>query len=169
MITPAYVVTMARYNAWQNRQLTTLLEPLPERELTKDRGAFFGSILRTVNHLLWGDMIWMSRIHPTYPAPGVSFSDSVDLCPTIADWGAQRFRCDGRIRLWAEGVGQLDLTGNLTWTSASNGQRIVEPLALCIVHMFNHQTHHRGQVHAMLTGAGIAAPISDLVDLPEDF
>lgn len=169
MITPTYVATMARYNAWQNRQLSALLEPMSEAELTKDRGAFFGSIQNTVNHLLWGDLIWMSRFNPADPAPGVGIEGSVDLCPTIADWSARRFRCDGRIRLWADRLGQLDLTGNLSWYSGSLGRHAVKPLALCITHFFNHQTHHRGQVHAMLTGAGFAAPVSDLFALPEDF
>jgi uncharacterized damage-inducible protein DinB len=98
----------------------------------------------------------------------VGIAESVDLCPTIADWSARRFRCDGRIRLWAEGLGQLDLTGDLTWYSGTLGRRVVMPLALCITHMFNHQTHHRGQVHAMLTGADLAAPVSDLFALPEE-
>ncbi len=58
MITPAYAKEMARYNAWQNRQLSNVVQTLDEASLTQDRGAFFGSILGTLNHLLWCDQLW---------------------------------------------------------------------------------------------------------------
>ena len=61
MIDPAYVVTMARYNAWQNAQLAETFDSMSLGALTENRGAFFGSILATASHLLWGDMMWMSR------------------------------------------------------------------------------------------------------------
>ncbi|MEQ9176308.1 MAG: DinB family protein, partial [Alphaproteobacteria bacterium] len=65
MITPEYCRMMARYNAWQNRQLTESLDAQPLEVLTEDRGAFFGSILGTLNHLLWGDRMWMARFDPS--------------------------------------------------------------------------------------------------------
>ena len=168
MITPEYALTMARYNAWQNKQLMEIVEAMDEKALTKDRGAFFGSIQATLNHLLWGDMIWLSRINPPYPKPEGSIADSAEMWPTAAAWSADRFRCDGRIRIWAEGLGQLDLTGDLSFYSGVLDRHVVAPLGRCVVHMFNHQTHHRGQVHAMLTAAGQPAPVSDLFLMPED-
>ena len=65
MIDPAYCRTMARYNAWQNAQLIPVLEAIGHDALLEDRGGFFGGILATANHLLWGDTIWMSRFDPS--------------------------------------------------------------------------------------------------------
>ena len=167
MIDRDYCVMMARYNAWQNRQLTDLLEALAATDLTRDRGAFFGSILGTINHLLWGDQIWMSRFDGG-AAPTAGIPESAGMLPTLGTWDAERFRMDGRIRRWAQALNNVDLQGDLTWYSGAMGREVTRPLALCVVHMFNHQTHHRGQVHAMLTAAGSSAPVSDLFFMPED-
>ena len=165
MIDRAYCETMARYNVWQNNQLEACLQVLPLEELTRERGAFFGSILATLNHLLWGDLIWMSRFDGgARPEGGIG--DSTDLCPTLGAWSAERFRTDGRITLWAEAVSCVDLQGDLTWFSGAAGREVSRPMALCVTHMFNHQTHHRGQIHAMITAAGGTAPVTDLFLMP---
>ncbi|MBJ6370745.1 DinB family protein [Sedimentitalea arenosa] len=167
MIDRAYCVLMARYNAWQNRQLFELLKPLHLAELTRDRGAFFGSILGTLNHLLWGDLLWMVRLDGgERPAGGIG--DSTTLHPTLGAWDAARFRADGRIMAWADRLNAVDLTGDLSWYSGALGRHVTKPIAQCIVHMFNHQTHHRGQVHAMMTAAGLKGAVSDLVFMSED-
>lgn len=167
MITPEFCRTMARYNAWQNTQLRTACAGLTEAELRADRGAFFGSILGTLNHLLWGDLIWMSRFDGGAPPEG-GIAESPGLCPTFAAWGAERFRMDGRIRHWAKGLHNLDLAGDLIWFSGAAGREVTRPVALCVTHMFNHQTHHRGQVHAMLTAAGQSPGDTDLFLMPEE-
>jgi uncharacterized damage-inducible protein DinB len=168
LIDPWYVRTMARYNAWQNAQLTPVLEAMPHEELVRDRGAFFGSILATANHLLWGDTIWMSRFDPGVEKPAAGIPESVDLHPTIGAWSAARFQMDGRIRTWAQRLRAIDLKGDLAWYSGALKRDMRQPVALCIAHMFNHQTHHRGQIHAMLTAAGVQAPVSDLAAMPEE-
>lgn len=168
MIDPAYVRTMARYNLWQNRQLTPILKAMSPDELTLDRGAFFGSILGTLNHLLWGDRLWMNRFDPKLPAPVGELSGSTNLHPNIAAWGLERFRTDGHIRLWADGLKAVDLAGDLSMYSRVLQANATKPMGACIVHFFNHQTHHRGQIHAMLTAAGQEAPVSDLFFMPED-
>ncbi len=167
MITRDYCRVMARYNLWQNKQLSDLLEGMAPAGLTRDRGAFFGSILGTLNHLLWGDLIWMSRFDGG-AGPDGGIADSSALCPTLGAWDAERFRTDGRIRLWAASLDNVDLQGDLTWYSGASGRRMTRPMALCVTHLFNHQTHHRGQVHAMMTAAGLAAPVTDLVFMPDD-
>jgi uncharacterized damage-inducible protein DinB len=167
MIDRDYCVMMARYNAWQNRQLEGFLDALEPKELTKNRKAFFGSILGTVNHLLWGDQMWMSRFDGG-PAPTLGIKDSPRLHATLGAWSAERFRTDGRIRLWADAVRNVDLQGDLTWHSGILGRDMRTPMAQAVTHFFNHQTHHRGQVHAMLTAAGSDAPVSDLLFMPED-
>jgi uncharacterized damage-inducible protein DinB len=159
---------MARYNAWQNKGLRGIVQAMPPVELDRDRGAFFGSILATLNHLLWADQMWMSRFEGT-PPPAAGIKDSVRLTPTAATWEAERFRTDGRISLWAEGLGALDLAGPLTWYSGILGRELTKPKAQCVAHFFNHQTHHRGQVHAMLTAAGQKPQDTDLIIMPEAF
>ncbi|QQA44975.1 damage-inducible protein DinB [Pelagovum pacificum] len=152
---------MARYNAWQNDSIRTTVAAMPDEELRRDRGAFFGSILGTLNHLLWADRRILARLQGA-SLPGGSPEGSADLTPNGAEWSTARFRADGRIRLWADSLTALDLTGTVTW-----GPGGTYPRALIVTHLFNHQTHHRGQVHAMLTAAGHATTATDLPLMPE--
>lgn len=168
MITPEYCQVMAQYGAWQNRQIFDALDGQPLKVLTEDRGAFFKSILGTLNHLYWGDQIWMSRFDPSVEAPKVSTPDSPDIFPTLGAWSAARFHLDGKIQHWANALRALDLTGELQWFYRGGQRDMTQPLAVCVTHMFNHQTHHRGQIHAMLTAAGFNAPVSDLALMPEE-
>ncbi len=174
MITGAYAREMSRYNQWQNSQLAEFLQALTPEELTRERGAFFGSILGTANHLLWGDWIWMSRFDKG-PGPecnihrkGGGIHESVYLCPGLASWLSLRKTVDARIADWANTLGDDLITGPFTWYSAAKEGDITLPYAQCIMHFFNHQTHHRGQLHKMLTETGSEAPVSDLVFLPQE-
>lgn len=167
MITPEYCLTMARYNAWQNRQTRAAMGRLTGAALCQERGAFFGSILGTANHLLWGDLIWMARFDGG-EAPEMSIPESADLHASVTTWATERFRTDGRILYWAERVEPHILTGELTWYSGAQGREVSQPMATCITHFFNHQTHHRGQIHAMLTAAGEQTGDTDLVFMPEE-
>lgn len=162
MIDPAYCQLMAYYNAHQNNGVRRVVEGMPMEELTQDRGAFFGSIFGTLNHLLWADQLWLSRFTDA-KAPG---PHSLAYMPTIAAWGAERFRTDGQITEWARHIQALDLTGDLTWQAVMDKTEYTEPKSVCVVHYFNHQTHHRGQVHAMLTAAGQTLPPTDIPTLP---
>lgn len=166
MITPDYALTMARYNAWQNKQLKAIFQAMDQAELWADRGAFFGSIMKTASHLVWGDWIWMSRFDGG-SKPDVPGAQSTDLFANREQWAIARDRMDARIVRWAEGLSSVDLGGSLTWHSGTVDADVSKPLALCVTHMFNHQTHHRGQIHAMLTAAGAKAPVSDLAFMPE--
>lgn len=162
MITPEYCFLMAQYNAHQNKGVRAVVEAMPMDELTKDRGAFFKSIFATLNHLLWADQLWLSRFAGT-KAPG---PHSLEYMPTIATWGAERFRTDGQITEWARAVKAIELTGDMTWKAVIDQKEYTEPKALCVAHYFNHQTHHRGQVHAMLTAAGQTLPPTDITAMP---
>lgn len=169
MIDPRYVRTMARYNSWQNAQLMPVLQAMPLEDLKRDRGGFFGGLLETANHLLWADMLWMSRFDPSVEAPEADLAGSPSIHPTASAWSAARFHLDGKIRFWADGLRALDLKQELTWFSSVANKTMTASLEMCIAHFFNHQTHHRGQLHAMLTAAGCKAPVSDLLLMPEDF
>ncbi|MDU8929197.1 DinB family protein [Alisedimentitalea sp. MJ-SS2] len=167
MIDSDYVKTMARYNDWQNRQMETSFAVLSEEALQADRGAFFGSIQGTLSHLLWGDWIWMSRFDGG-DGPEGGIPDSAGMILTFRDWAEARDRMDARILRWAEGVSTADLAGDLTWFSGAAGFEVSRPLAMCVTHMFNHQTHHRGQLHSMATATGAKDWVSDLFLMPEE-
>lgn len=166
MIGRDYCVAMARYNAWQNKQLIDVVQAMPHARMMQDEGAFFGSVLGTLNHLIWGDRIWMSRFDGGDPPEG-SIETSKRLYPSVSRWRDARLATDHRIVGWAESIDPATLAGALHWYSGATGQNVSRPLGVCITHMFNHQTHHRGQIHAMLTRIGGAAPVSDLVFMPE--
>jgi uncharacterized damage-inducible protein DinB len=167
VIDPHYIQTMARYNAWQNTQLTSALETAPAAVLNLNRRAFFGSIFATLNHILWGDRMWLNRFSDKFDKPDVGADKHTELTPTFGVWSAERFKTDGDIKAWAKSLKSIDLQGDLTWYSGMTKKELSKPLALCVTHMFNHQTHHRGQVHAMMTAAGLTAPVTDLVFMPE--
>ena len=174
MITGAFAQEMARYNQWQNSQLAEFLQALSPDELMQERGAFFGSIMGTANHLLWGDWIWMSRFdkgpgpESNIHRPGGGIHESVHLCPDLDSWLALRVAMDDRISDWADTLGDEVLLGPFTWYSAAKEADVTLPYAQCVMHFFNHQTHHRGQLHKMLTEAGSEAPVSDLCFMPKE-
>ena len=161
MIDAAYVQTMARYNRWQNNSLYAAAEAIGDAERRRDRGAFFGSIHATLNHLLWADMIWMSRWSDV-PAPAVGGKDSVRLCEDWADLVRERSGLDSVILDWAANLAPDALAGDLAWFSGMLQRAFTKPRWLLVTHFFNHQTHHRGQVHALLTAAGAKPEATDL-------
>ncbi len=167
MITPEYCRVMARYNAWQNNAIWQVVDAMAAADLDQDRGAFFGSIRATLNHVLWADQLWMSRFDGG-EGPTTSIKDSVNHTATISDWWAARFRTDGRIKSWAAELSALDLVGEMSWFSGAMGRDMIRPVGRCVAHFFNHQTHHRGQIHAMLTAAGQKPDDTDLFIMPED-
>ena len=166
MITAAYCQTMARYNAWQNNGLIDMVHEMDEGALRLDRGAFFGSIMKTLNHLLWGDQLWMS-LFDGGEGPSCAVVQHVDLTATPGDWTALRVATDTRIATWAAGLSEENLSGDLKWFSGAANRDMAASKAMCITHFFNHQTHHRGQIHAMLTAAGQKPQDTDLFFMPE--
>lgn len=168
MITVDHVRTMARYNAWQNRSIFAAAGGLDDAARRAERGAFFGSIHKTLCHLLWGDQIWLSRFAGTPPPAVPDIPRSVELCAEWAELATERQRCDAMIGAWAAALDPAWLVGDLTWYSGAAGREVSKGRALLVVHLFNHQTHHRGQVHAMLTAAGARPGPTDLPFMPDD-
>lgn len=167
MITPEYCVTMARYNRWQNRSLLQGAEALEPAARRKPRGAFWGSIAGTLSHLLWGDTMWMSRLDGG-PRPEGRLAESAEAHAVWEDLRRERQALDARIVGWAGRVTQVELEGDLFWHSGAAGRAVSRPMALCVAHFFNHQAHHRGQIHAMLTMAGVRTGDTDLVLMPDE-
>jgi uncharacterized damage-inducible protein DinB len=166
MIDRAYVQRMARYNRWQNENLYGVADRLPAEERRRARGAFFGSIENTLNHLLWADQIWMSRFAGT-PKPRGGIAESVSL---YSDWEtlkSARADFDRTIIDWADTVQPEWLAGDMTYFSGAIRCEVTAPRWMLVTHLFNHQTHHRGQVHCMLTQAGGKPSDTDLPFLKE--
>jgi len=161
MITADYVRTMADYNRWQNGNLYGAADRLTDAQRKEARGAFFGSIRATLNHLVWGDQIWMSRFAGT-PKPKGGIAESVALLDVWDDLKRERQAFDRVIVDWASTLDPRWLEGDLTWFSGAAGREVTKPKALLVAHMFNHQTHHRGQVHCMLTQCGVKPGATDL-------
>jgi uncharacterized damage-inducible protein DinB len=167
MITPDYLRRMARYNHWQNESLYKAADSLDETARKLDRGSFFGSIHATLSHILWADQLWMSRLAdwaaPTGP------SRATPLYPDWADLKQRRQTADAMFIAWADGLAQSDIDGDLEWYSGTMGRTMTSLRALCMMQVFNHQTHHRGQVHTMLTAAGANPEDTDLPFMPDAY
>ncbi|MBV2361184.1 DinB family protein [Thalassococcus sp. CAU 1522] len=172
MISPDYARMMARYNAWQNQWMFAAANGLSEEERRADRGAFFGSIHATLAHLFWGDTLWVARFDGgpgPDPLPDVALSQ-LDWA-TLYDWPtmmAERPKLDARLASWAWSTEQGDFEGDLSWYSKALQRDMTKPRAVCVMQLFNHQTHHRGQVHAMLTAFGVRTHDTDIPFMPDE-
>jgi uncharacterized damage-inducible protein DinB len=153
MITPHYVRGFSAYNAEMNRRVYAASGRLSDADRKLDRGAFFGSIHGTLNHLLWADQMWMSRF-ADWPKPSVPHKQSAQLHDNFGLMRPRREEIDAYIEAWAADLPDDWLAGQLTWFSGLAQRDVSAPRTATVIHMFNHQTHHRGQAHALLTAAG---------------
>jgi uncharacterized damage-inducible protein DinB len=155
---------MAVYNTAANLRLYEACATLDVDALERDRGAFFGSIHATLNHILLGDRIWLARLRgATVPSTGL---DTVLYAEFHALRTARR-EMDAEIEAFMAGLDPAFLERTLAYRNNA-GRDLRDPVAVLLTHLFNHQTHHRGQVHAMLTQAGHSGPVLDLHRVLED-
>ncbi len=151
---------MAAYNRWANRLVYDSAAALDEGDLDRATGAFFGSLMATLNHVLVADRIWMKRFTGEGDAP--SRLDTI-LHRGLPDLRAAREAEDGRIIAWIEGLDDAAFGGRFTYLTATDMRTVSQRLAPALAHFFNHQTHHRGQCHGMLTGFGQPSLGLDLI------
>jgi uncharacterized damage-inducible protein DinB len=161
MITPAYCRTMAEYNAEMNRRLYGAASRLSEAQRRADKGAFWHSIHGTLVHILWGDSQWMSRFD-NWERPQTPIKQSDHFLEDWPELCAARVTGDANISHWADKVDDAWLDKDLTWFSGAANREISAPKRLLVAHFFNHQTHHRGQAHALITAAGEKTEDTDL-------
>ena len=161
MIAPAYVRLMAQYNAEMNRRLYAAAARLGDADRKADRGAFWRSIHGTLTHILWGDTQWMSRFD-NWPKPDVPIKQSAAMIDDFATLQARRVKADADIIAWADRVDDAWLAEDLVWFSGAAQKEMRRQKAPLMVHFFNHQTHHRGQAHALLTACGQDTGDTDL-------
>lgn len=156
--------TLARYNQWMNTKVYSLCEPLTDIQRDHDAGAFFGSINGTLNHLLWGDRAWMNRLSDnTYEAHPINQR----LHNTFAEMRAAREALDSDIIQWTDNLDAATLAAPYTWTSGLDKRERTQPTWFLVTHMFNHQTHHRGQLTTLLSQIGIDYGSTDLPFMPD--
>ena len=151
---------LAGYHRWCNERLDRAAADLTGAELRADRGVFFGSMLGTLNHLLVADRIWLRRFTGAGDAP-----DRLDtiLFEDFAELQQARQAEDARISHWIDALTDHDLDSTISYRALTDPKEFSQRLGVALLHVFNHQTHHRGQAHAILTGFGRAAPGFDLV------
>lgn len=165
MTDPEQCQTFAAYNAWMNEKVYACAAQLSDDERKRDRGAFFRSIHSTLNHVLWGDRMWMGRFTGRQYEAG---KIGVDLYADFDHLRLARVEMDADITAWAMALRPGVLSGALTWYSGMLQRELTKPLWLCVSHFFNHQTHHRGQVTTLLKQAGIDPGVTDLIVAPLD-
>ena len=155
-----YFMMFAAYNRWANERLYQAVTDLTPEEFNTDKGAFFGSLSGTLNHVLLADQIWMRRFTGTGNAPtgldGIVHAEFADL------WNARREE-DERIFDWISSLTEQQLAGEITYTPITNPVTITQRLAPTLFHFFNHHTHHRGQAHMTLTALGKPSLALDLI------
>ena len=150
---------MARYNRWANRQIYDAVAQLSTDEFQAPRSGFFPSLAKTLNHILVGDRTWMGRF--TGEGSPHKRLDEIPY-PDFADLRAARALEDQRIvdfmnALPAQRIDEVMHYHNMA------GEPKSTPLGVTLTHFFNHQTHHRGQAHAMLSSTRVAPPMLDLI------
>ena len=152
----------AGYNAWCNERLYAAAATLTDADYRADRGAFFKSVHGTLNHLLVGDRIWMRRFTGAGDVP--PHLDAI-LYDDFEGLRAARRSEDTLISRYISRLSDGDLNSVLRYRTVVRPQTIEQPLAPALDHFFNHQTHHRGQAHALLSSiiGNEATPSFDLI------
>ncbi len=154
----AHFRMLARYNRLANDRLYEACARLGEVELKRARPAFFGSIHGTLNHILLGDRIWLTRFAgEEVPSTGL---DAI-LYEDFGALSAARREADARIEAFVGGLTEAFLAGTFRYVN-NEGTTFADPVAMLVGHLFNHQTHHRGQVTDMLMQTDVKPPVLDL-------
>jgi uncharacterized damage-inducible protein DinB len=156
----AHFQMLARYNAIANERLYATCAQLSDEEYYRERAGSFRSIHRTLAHILLGDRIWMGR----FTQPGVRTTTpplGTELYTTFSELRAAREAEDARIEAFIAGLSDAFLTTQFEYVN-SEGKLNVDPAPLVLAHFFNHQTHHRGQVHVMLSQTAVQPPSLDM-------
>jgi len=163
MFDDSYYQLMARYNQWMNAKLYGVCAEIPDRDRKKDAGAFFESIHGTLNHLLFGDLAWMGRFEdrPSKHKIGNEIHSDFD------ELRVAREKKDLEIIDWANGLSKEWLKTPFTYRSGIDGTTRCIPAWILVTHMFNHQTHHRGQLTTLIKQLGYDPGVSDIPWMPE--
>lgn len=171
MMSLEWLAALARYNRWMNDRLYGLAATLSDEARKRDLGAFFKSIHGTFNHLLLADRVWLARftgvpVPEGFMGPGGIRSLEQELFEDFEELRRERVRTDDELSAWVQALSPDRLAGPLVFTR--RGQRQEAPLWWAAVHLFNHQTHHRGQVSTLLMQQGLDPGVTDLIAMLRD-
>lgn len=156
----AHFLQLAAYNTWANERVYAVAGQLSTEEFTRDLKAFFRSVQGTLNHILVADLIWLGRFEGV-AAAGISRLDDMPHAE-FAALSAARRAADARLRDLVEGLEDADFDRALCYRNMA-GAEVTNRRSDVLTHVFNHQTHHRGQTHGLLTQLGREAPALDLI------
>ena len=154
-----YFRRFAAYNRWANQRLYAACAALPEGEYKASRPAFFGSIHRTLNHILVADLAWLGRLLGA-DIPNVPLD--TELYTSLDELAVARAREDATLVAYVDGLDEAGLARVVSYKN-TQGVAYSNPCGVILQHAFNHQTHHRGQVHDMLVATPVAPPPLDLI------
>ena len=167
MITIEYCKRFARYNRWQNQRVYAAAATLADGTRKRNMGAFFKSIHGTLNHLVVGDQIWLDRLE------GVPTSITALDQELYGDFDVlckQREHTDNRLDRLVATLDAARLAGTLKFRRLSGDKgELTLPMGVVLMQLFNHQTHHRGQVSTLLMHCGVDVGMTDMPMLPADF
>lgn len=155
---------LSSYNTWMNQRLYAVCAELTDEQRKQDRGAFFKSIHGTLNHLLLGDKVWLGRFKGRPFA--VTSLDQELYADFEALWTARQ-TTDQEICDWVAGLEHSQLAAPLRYSGVARAGTRSYPLWLVVTHLFNHQTHHRGQITTLLSQYGKDVGVTDLIGMPE--
>lgn len=155
-----HFMMFAAYNSWANARVYEAAAALDEEAFRRDTGAFFKSMMGTLNHILVADRIWLKRMTGEGDAPAaldtIVFADFAKL-------RTAREAEDRRIIKWIGGLAEKAFAGRFTYMTVTDMRTVSQRLAPALAHFFNHQTHHRGQAHTVLTVLGQPSLQLDLI------
>lgn len=167
----------AEYNRLMNRRMMAAAVQLDDAQLTADRGAFFGSLLGTLNHILVGDIIWLKRF-ATLPAHGeaLAYVSNLESPPSLdtmlfdelQDLTAEREKIDTILVNWIARLCEHEIEGYLTYHNMA-GEAQVKSVKSLISHLFLHQVHHRGQATTLLSQSAVDFGETDILEILDDY
>jgi uncharacterized damage-inducible protein DinB len=169
-MSPEWLEALARYNRWMNDKLYALAATLSDEARTRDGGAFFKSIHGTLNHLLVADRIWLARFKGTtvsdgFIGPGIRALDQV-LYSDFDELRRERTVTDDELSAWVSELTPERLAASFVYRRRGQPQDM--PLWWAVAHLFNHQTHHRGQLTTLFMQQGCDPGVTDLVAMLRD-
>lgn len=159
----SYYQLMAHYNLWMNHKIYAICSDIPDERRKQDIGAFFKSVHGTLNHLLYGDKAWMGRFTNN---PFSVNAIAQELYSDFDTLKAEREKIDREILEWSKHLDREWLNQEFEYTSNVDNKYRVLPSWVLVTHMFNHQTHHRGQVTALIKQLGYDPGVTDIPWLP---
>lgn len=164
MVSLDWLRALARYNRWMNDKLYGVAATMSDQARKRDCGAFFKSIHGTFNHLMVADRVWLARVKGVtvqegFMAPGIRTLDQ-ELYADFEELRGERGRTDDELSAWVAGLTDERMSGTLVFMR--RGARQEAPLWWVAGHVFNHQTHHRGQITTLLMQQGYDPGVTDL-------